>query len=987
MGSAGKGFFLDSSLPFRKSPSLKMCLRSKRSESYISNPPPIDYSVEMRDYLNEEFFCNADAGVLPLRNRSIRAEEPLRSNIRKLYISLDAYIESSNPVEKYTSILHRVLEGPDGIVKQKRIRLKSFTYSANLSMIEEPEWWNDVLYFPIKDVGDIFNFQYMFNWVMPDENDYLHGHIPLSIKREVLDELKESLRSRLPDRVRFHRINENEILLSQTSSTNLNPITLENSKNWILKGQFPRFASNGLTGKRLRIQTSPGVFRDSVLLPIDQLNTVNLIDRQVNSIIQHMWGNGMVRDINQFRSMIEKDAYDYTFFINRDIKKEGITKPREILKALLEVLDEEYPDLGLSRYSGIYNSFTLIHEDGRREEMERGHGLGMANSLTTLMQMAVFYMIIDRVQSESRHKRKDFEFKAYNDDFYAAFSSKELGELYWDYEESAFEDLGLLREPRKSFQGGYPILCESYPKSFNYKESYCRREILNSLCVMNIVQAKALISSLTRSINEDYLDEYYGEIMTYWGHEFHPVEQLLPARLGGWKNYTGRGVSFDLLQLNDDLPNLKPYFEAAKLVSIRVDKFKLPKEQNYTAPITYLFNIREGDFGDETPSMFNLGEFKQISKKFVKTSEDYERSLRSWNDLKVRRQTVFGENRNIFRNNGQIEREVIDYYDMIDFVPNYTKLKDVEIYPAGFSLAEATEEFLFENPTMSFLKYIFPDKISDDVFPNPIPNLFGSRSINLTDATWIRRTEKYIGARSRIDFLDLNKNAFFIPKELENAFISPRFYISVCEAMSYTTVPVPGYIPETKIEKMKVLQEFRIPDAIISNFQSLPYLVKREIHKYIKPDEVEHYVQFIWELLKEWSARINPPPEPVVRKNVQTARTEAEITEIYNKLISFKSFLLKKDEFETKTDKEKILCVIDNEVPSHHTYWVNARRLYMKVWLSRMNSLSSYENVYSEDEIILRDELISKGFDYFKEVDEDQSDSSDGPVGFDWDEF
>jgi hypothetical protein len=849
LGSAGKGYFTIDQSYINKTDlkRLKRPYHDSSDRAFNSNPEPIIFNDENREILFREFFSNTDKSF-PLRNRRINAEEPFRSNIRLLYLALDGYLESKNPVENFDTIINRVLKGPDGIVEMKRIKNLSYVNSAKLEYIEPPEWINDVPSYQIYDIGDIFNWQYMFNWKLPDEEDYLWGNEPLCINKEMIDQMKKSLRGRLPSRDSFEKVDPNEILLQQTSSSNLNPITFKNEKNWILRGSFSTFANNGLKGKRTIIQTAVGQSRDSILLPIDQLNTINLIDRQISNIIQSMWGNKMVKDYNTFQKKLNKDRRNFNHFICRDIKKEGITKPRELLKAILEVIDELYPDLNIRNYSGIYNSYTLVKEDGEELSMKRGHGLGMANSLTTLMQLAVFYLITDRLHEFRDIKKSDLTCGAFNDDFYVGTKEEDFLDFYWDEEEYVFDQLGLIREPRKSFRGKDFVLCETYNKELNYKESYSRREILNSLCAFNIVHAKSIISSLSRSFNEYFLEVYLDEIISYWGYEFHKDEIFMTSRLGGWINKTGRLVSFDLYEIGES-KYYKSFFEAGKLNSVRKVFFKRPKQKVYTAPVTTLFRI--DDFGNDTiNTLFNIGDFNQIRNRFVRTSENGVQSMKAWADLLYRRKKTFGKHFEERITKGQLERDLISYYTNIDFVPFETARGFLPLEKTSIPLEDSMKGFRSSNPRMSYLKYTFPDKFPDHILPNPIPFLLGNRTINLSQTAAERKErDGEIGARSRIDFEPLNDKSFSVLGGIEDYFINPRMVLALCANRFYTKFPIPSFKGE-KEDLINLAKSVFIRDEVLIISHSSSF-ERQKIISDAFPDDIEPYYGPITQILNE----------------------------------------------------------------------------------------------------------------------------------------
>lgn len=65
----------------------------------------------------------------------------------------------------------------------------------------------------------------------------------------------------------------------------------------------------------------------------------------------------------------------------RDFTKEGLTKPRNLLTIILEEMEAKGYDIINTKF---YEGITVLDGENWSEPV-RGHGLGMANSLTTLM--------------------------------------------------------------------------------------------------------------------------------------------------------------------------------------------------------------------------------------------------------------------------------------------------------------------------------------------------------------------------------------------------------------------------------------------------------------------------------------------------------------------------------------------------------------------------------------------------------------------------
>jgi hypothetical protein len=77
-----------------------------------------------------------------------------------------------------------------------------------------------------------------------------------------------------------------------------------------------------------------------------------------------------------------KSMEKFKFSYCRDLTKEGLTKPRNLLKIMLECIKKRFEDFPVQ--PDFFDTYCVL-VDGGNVYPPRGHGLGMANELTTLM--------------------------------------------------------------------------------------------------------------------------------------------------------------------------------------------------------------------------------------------------------------------------------------------------------------------------------------------------------------------------------------------------------------------------------------------------------------------------------------------------------------------------------------------------------------------------------------------------------------------------
>jgi hypothetical protein len=480
--------------------------------------------------------------IRPYRNREIGLNEPYRTALRRFYLALDAWVESTdNSYADSDIILNRCInEGPSFCDELKRHRKKSFVLAGHGEFIDDPDWFDEIPSRDIKSIDEIFNYKYLIPWDF-GELDVSYFKEEVRIKPEVLQEFKEACFSILPD-VDLNLISKEEIALKLSSSS-----TYDKTPVWESKQEGNGFSRSGMTGRATHVVKGPGDDRTIIILPPDQSNSIRWIDAQTWEVIRHMPGNAMIKNPEAFKNLINEFGREHTAFLCRDIKKEGLTKPRELLLAMGEALRRKYPEVEAFNYFGIYNSLEIKMPDGTKFMACRGHGLGMANCLTTLMQLTISKMAVDRMVSP-----EGVAMLAYNDDFAAGFTNRTQLDEYESEDAEVLEDLGILHEKQKSFKSRFFVLCETYyPSWFNRKDAYFANEVYQAMACVNISHAKAYMNSIGRVESLPAYERLLDEVISYWGYEFYPEERDLPYCCGGWFSLKAYSVSLDLVSMED----------------------------------------------------------------------------------------------------------------------------------------------------------------------------------------------------------------------------------------------------------------------------------------------------------------------------------------------------------------------------------------------------------------------------------------------------
>jgi hypothetical protein len=709
-------------------------------------------------------------------------EEPLRSSIKRFLVSMEAYYESSNPLIPRMDLIRGASSGPQYAEYLKNLRFKSFITSSNLSILEEPTWWNKIEPLFITDIGDIFNYQYLI-FFEEEVEDYKYGFEPVNIDSETLNKFGEVLRT-LVRGIKLENIDEREILLSNSGSIALDKNFKKNKIFDLKNGRSLQFSEQRNPCKRCVVQIGPQNARDAVINQLDDLNTIKLIEFQVMALLEHLESYTVNKDLDKFDKKYIKFQKKYRWFLCRDFTKEGITKPRQILTKMLQVLNEEFPEINAFKKWRFYENFELIVDDQILKPL-RGHGLGMANSLTTLMQIVIFLLVKEQYDYEPH-----IHLLTHNDDAIIGAKKARDIEEFWALEEEILKKLSILRNPKKSFFGKYGgVFIERYFSRFipdlNRKESYQRRELKIAYCAANIVHAKQIISSQVY-IDREYLSLELEKIVSFWGYEFFPEEIHYPAFCGGWFNESLYGVSLDLVRLND-LPfdsRVVRAYNACKNSTLKPRY----KKGLYNPPVNRLFPDTVLRIEDRYQLLFDIGTRYEIECKYSSLKVNPELYIKAWDRLlKDRRKNYLKE----FSLDFETFIKEITTNSINDFIP-LDFMIEKSIKTSQFH-TELEDPYNSPTPLISYLAFLNGDP---KVEKNPWSILFtGPNKINsrLT-ASERKRIKLVVGELSLTG--KLTKNTITYPEseedflQIQELYFSPFTYLKVYGDLNNPYVPI-----------------------------------------------------------------------------------------------------------------------------------------------------------------------------------------------------
>jgi len=421
-----------------------------------------------------------------LRNYFNNSEIP-KSEIPEVLAILENCIESNTnpPDHKYSSQMCACL---CRIRAWESITKKTFYGSELESIISNPKLYkNRNFYSKACSVGarpyddsefeeietdfnhQNFNPQWLPNFYqeVSDFEDY--SFIPVESDPDALDEFRDSVTSILSTIKSFKYITREEVLYSIDNTLTFDP--LKNKKEFKLSNDRVR-NSIGIC----KYESIPVGFcnkRDGFILNTEGSKWISWLDANVRSVLEEIPESAMHHDFEVSKSRVSS-LTRYLDFIMIDLKKEGLTKPRILLKIMLEELRKKF-DFEVFNPEG-YEDLQVI-KDGKIVTPLRGHGLGMANGLTTLMHIAVWRIIRTRLKEIDETFRG--EFVAYNDDSALGCTSSLSCYRIIDLFYSFYRRLGHIINLKKSLfsRKGF-FFCETY---FERSNPYPKEKVFTDL--------------------------------------------------------------------------------------------------------------------------------------------------------------------------------------------------------------------------------------------------------------------------------------------------------------------------------------------------------------------------------------------------------------------------------------------------------------------------------------------------------------------------
>jgi len=699
---------------------------------------PIPFTKEVVDFFRDQVrlaFASEDARFYD--PPEFLGSPRINGELKRFIVALYSFLDPRNLPKQSLSQLMQLIGNKDAVKYLKDLRFVSLVKLGlgNGRFAQTDPALEQIKPIQITDIGQIFNYRYWIFWEEPDPQDEIWCHEPIEpIDPDHMKEYREVLFQILPDSV--EQVDPREVLMSVTGSGSVpEGYPGMSSKVYIEKGVVGRnaFATDHIHAKLCYIQKCPGDSRRASVLTVPRSNTVKYIEKQCALIAEEIRYSCYVSDPEEFSKRYDYFTATFTRFLCRDIKKDGLTKPREVLRNTLDVICKKYPHLEFfSKFKNFYNEWTyyLAEEPDNIIHPPRGVGLGMSSALTTIVQSTICQMTINRMLREGE---LGIEGKIaglfYHDDSAVGATLQEDLDNYDSEENQVLKDLRFIKNYKKTFEADNFVLCERYSNSLDNKRSY-QLNLLNSpFIACNIVQAKDYSQQIIKYKTQFNVKEWVSAYVAYWGHEFDPTEAVLPYRLGGWipAEYKGVDTSFLWFSLEEQRLHTALLLAASshKLERPVKKKFRLDKTP-YLSPLEQLLGSSL-DCGSNS-EYFHYKE--PIGKVHVAMSNfNGETSLfRAYSLLKKKRIGKFRQELN-----NPILTSVSDLYDLYcaefpfrDILPPpaVAESRPITDYEVDMDF-DPTYLYKSVNPSMAYLAWHNPGHPAlQKLIPSPIPPMF-----------------------------------------------------------------------------------------------------------------------------------------------------------------------------------------------------------------------------------------------------------------------
>lgn len=836
----------------------------------------IEYSTHLARFIQKEL-SKAMASRNPFEYDPILTGDPsVDGEVKRFIVAIASYLDPRSKPRLEYQVLHDGIMNKNFASDLKKIRFKSYVRSMGGRFCEPDPELEEYPTVIIHDIGQIFNYRYWIFWSEEDPGDEKWCDLPCPpLEEDIITEYSDTLFRLLPDEIQ--EVDEREILFGVTSSSAESNIMGKgkSSPHYIEKtvSKFNTCSNEPLSAKLVYVQKCPGDTRRASVLTIQHSNAIKLVEKQVAIVAEAIEHSNYTANKDEFDRRYRALEKDFNWYLCRDIKKDGLTKNRELLVLTMKILARKYPHIPtFSRFTSLFSNWTyyLSEDPDTVINPPRGIGLGMSCALTTLIGCTLIQVVLDRAAKDGGMHLTYARGLVYHDDTAVGFEDEESLDAFDEVEDDVFADYRLIKNKKKSFYGPEFVLCERYTGRFDNKCSYQMYLIHSPYYACNIVHAKDMLQQIVRFKTDFDIMQFLSGYSSYWGYELHPGELCKPYRLGGWLPAVYMGVDTTFLWF-DQTPEDKASMHACSSHTLErpVKKAFLNNKNIYQSPLRAALGPNLNLGGNEDIYNYNItmgGAYRRFSNFNKPGSICWSYAL-----LLRKRQTMFEtfKHVNLQQSETQFYQMWCQFLPYVDFLPkdSWFEHKDIEEFRSDDPVFDL---FPYKNKFLGYIKFCNPEKnLFDDVIPWPVPPSLNvsEKTLSAEDRKLSVRIPVAIGGTYSIlpqNYLQLRKTYDF--SQLQ--WIHPE-RVALAHQANYFTPVIP--VPPFRIPQKDEITAYRCSHFNVwmnkTPFRTLfIHLVRKLGWKTMGKIELfddEVYTDHIWGVLPELKRPAGTTPETI----------------------------------------------------------------------------------------------------------------------------
>jgi len=801
-----------------------------------------------------------------VENDLVQTEEPWRSNLHSFISNLWAY-ELSVPEDcrdiSVKEIAERSLREGHTFAKwldqfrsflmNKKFRRKLFSNEENVLFekfhTKEPRF---------KCVGHLFRPNSLFEWEPPNIDPRIYTQIPVVQDQKALELFGQSINRILEGPKMHFFVPINDPYAGNRDTTK----RAKEGPQWQLDATLPK-NERGVS----KTAFIPRELKESRCASVEDaasLATIRLIEMNVRKVLaldsrSKMETSPLTLSRELIDSIRKRKRFGYKtqhaeiserWGYCRDFKKEGLTKPQNIVKIMMDALKRRWPGAIAFGFTEFFQDWKYEF-DGEVIKALRGHGLGMCNALTTLMQLGIEESIKSLLPNALNHP----VFSGYvNDDAALVFENEEHATLYSTLDQKFCIDLGLEFKKKSTFLSEkHVVLCELYASEdpfINNKESFSFQELANITKAVNASHARDLTLSMNlRNVPFKFVDW----CMSYWGPVLFKNEHRRPRACGGWFRDVEMGV--DCSYLNKDSTSVLTQMEESAEFVYKNFKREFFPWRKFKSTYTKRSKIYPKEWLEERGEKLRIE-----SEDTFRPQENPGENTRSWISFENKIRIEFSKACRWYEKNKHRRRTILDLYK-----------KDQELRPKEDIMPPVgmcDESSNFEASFTQDIEFVSPysaHNVDLDLFlyksgqhKTSYPRKMGIGGMKQLGSVRTDPSGKQGGAQRAISLRHLYGTGM-VPLKVWNLFLMPdqevfnhwHDPISVArvydEAWKRYSAPIPLWIPENK---KKLLEE-----------RDSYYGRKLTWKEWITIGSINQSDLIILERLKGYWNKIDDPPE------------------------------------------------------------------------------------------------------------------------------